>query len=65
MNSESLSLQPRLLTLKQAAAYTSTNVWFWRSRIWAREIPFLLCGKKYLIDLRDLDRFIDAQKEAR
>ena len=55
-------IQPRLLNIKQAAAYLSAHVWFMRNLVWERRIPFVKFGNAYAFDLRDLDAFVDAQK---
>ena len=54
-----VALQPRLLTIKQAAQYLSCAVWQVRTLLWSKEIPHLKLGKKFLIDRDDLDSFID------
>ena len=53
---------PRLLDLKTAAAYLSSTVWFLRTLVWNRSIPFLKFGNKYVFDRADLDRFVERQK---
>ena len=63
-NAPNPSSTPRLLRVHQAAEYLSVTPWFIRSLIWSRSIPFLQFGKRHLIDVRDLDAYIDAQKAA-
>jgi excisionase family DNA binding protein len=53
----------RLLTVKDAARYLSAHVWFLRTLVWERRIPFLKLGNRLLFDIRDLDMFIAAQKQ--
>lgn len=60
-----VSIAPRLVTIKQAAAYCSCSVWAIRDVIWSRELPACKIGKRYLIDRGDLDRFIDARLRER
>jgi len=55
-------VERRLLDIKTAAAYLSSSVWFLRSLIWSRQIPFLKLGNRYLFDKKDLDAFIERQK---
>jgi excisionase family DNA binding protein len=50
---------PRLLTIKQAAAYLSCAVWQVRTLLWSKEIAHIKLGKKFLIDRNDLDLFVD------
>jgi excisionase family DNA binding protein len=52
----------RLLDLKAAAAYLSSTVWFLRTLVWNRSIPFLKFGNKYLVDRADLDAFVASNK---
>jgi len=55
---------PRLLPLKQAAAYLGLSVWAMRERIWAGQIPVVQFpgGRKQYIDKRDIDAFIQNNK---
>jgi len=55
---------PHLLNIKDAAAYLSATVWFLRSLVWERRIPFVKFGNRYCFDRADLDRFVDAEKTA-
>jgi excisionase family DNA binding protein len=51
-----------MLNIKQAAAYMGASVWFVRSIIWNRQIPFAKFGNRLVLDKKDLDAYIDAQK---
>ena len=53
----------RLLTLPQAAAFLSTTVWSIRSLIWDGKLPFVRLGRRFLLDVRDLDELVDSLKE--
>ncbi|HEY2495444.1 MAG TPA: helix-turn-helix domain-containing protein [Candidatus Angelobacter sp.] len=55
---------PRLLTIRQTAAYANATIWFVRNLIWSRAIPFAKFGNRLLIDRKDIDAYIDAQKTA-
>jgi excisionase family DNA binding protein len=57
-----LVVEPRCLNIGEAAAYLAATVWYMRSMIWERRIPFAKRGNKYVFDKRDLDSFIEAQK---
>jgi len=52
----------RLLTVKGAAEYLSTTVWFIRSQVWAGNLPRLTLGKRLLFERSDLDRFVERMK---
>jgi len=56
------AIEPRLLNIKQAAAYMGGSIWFVRTLIWNRQIPFVKFGHRLLLDKKDVDAFIDAQK---
>jgi excisionase family DNA binding protein len=58
------AVESRLLGVKAAAAYLSASIWFVRTLIWEKRVPYLKCGHKILFDRRDLDAFIDANKIA-
>src|SRR6266853_481904 len=56
-------IAPPLLNIPPAATYMGCSIWFVRSIIWGRRIPFVKFGKRYLLDRIDLDKFIDSEKE--
>ena len=55
---------PRLLPLKDAAAWLGLSVWSLRERIWAGDIPVVRFpgGRRQFIDVQDLERFIEQNK---
>jgi excisionase family DNA binding protein len=55
-------IAPRMLTVKQAAAYINGTVWTIRELIWSGELP-VIKRKGYLIDKADLDAWIDRTKK--
>jgi excisionase family DNA binding protein len=61
---ESSTAQPRLLNVKEAAAYLATSMHAIRQLQWNKSIPYLRIGKLIQFDRADLDRFIDAQKQS-
>jgi excisionase family DNA binding protein len=54
--------EPRLLGVKEAAKYIGATIWFVRTEIWAGNLPYLTLGKRFVIDVADLDRWIEAKK---
>jgi excisionase family DNA binding protein len=56
-------ISPRLLGIPDAARYLGCAVWFVRSLIWGRRVPYVKFGKRYLLDRSDLDNFIDSEKQ--
>ena len=55
---------PRLLPLKEAAAYIGLTTWAMRERIWAGQLPVVTFpgGRKMYIDREDLEEFIRKNK---
>ena len=54
--------QFRLLTIPQAAAYLNTTKWAIKSMIWNRELPIVPLGKRYMLDISDLDEVVTKRK---
>jgi excisionase family DNA binding protein len=54
--------EPRLLSVREAAAYLGSTVWAIRTLVWEEQIPHIRIGKRLLIDRADLDNFVDQHK---
>ena len=52
----------RLLSIREVAAEYGPSIWFWRERIWNRQIKSINEGKKILLDRKDIERFLEAAK---
>ena len=52
-----------LLDLKAAAVSMSLSYWTLRDMCLRGELPFLRCGRKWLIDRRDLLEWIEKHKQ--
>ena len=54
----------RLVKLKPASQYSGFSVWKLRQLIWTGALPVVQLepGGPYLVDVRDLDRYIEASK---
>lgn len=63
MGTTSSALQPRLLTVQQAAQYLGATIWCVRELHWSRKVRAIRMGKRLVFDRLDLDTYIDAQKE--
>jgi hypothetical protein len=59
------SNSPRLLRLKEAGQYLCLSPWKLRAIIQAGEIPIIQYGHNapWLLDLRDLDGWVDRHKQ--
>ncbi len=53
----------RLLDFRAASRYLSLSYWTMRDMVSRGEIPHVRAGRRVLIDVRDLDRWIDQNKE--
>jgi excisionase family DNA binding protein len=59
-----LPIVPRLLRIPEAALYVGGTNWFIEELVRNGKLPFLIVGKYRVIDIRDLDAWIDAEKKA-
>lgn len=50
---------PRLLSVKQASAYSGATIWAIRQLYWAKDIAGFIIGRRLLISRESLDAFID------
>lgn len=57
-----IRIQKRLLDAEEAGDYMSASAWTIRKMIRDGELPFVPRGRKKLVDVRDLDLFIDREK---
>jgi len=53
----------RLYNVKEAAFYLGRTVDALREMVWAGKVPFFRDGKRVLLDVRDLDEFIECNKQ--
>jgi hypothetical protein len=56
-------LSKRLYTLKEAGAYLGRSEYSVRTLIWNGILPVVKNGKKQWVDIVDMDRFIERNKE--
>lgn len=53
---------PRLLRIQDAARYLSATTWFVETLIREKKIPSLIVGKRRVLDVVDLDAWIESEK---
>lgn len=53
----------RLLSIKDSARYLGLSVWFVRTLLWDGKLPFLAVAGKHMIDRKDLDAFVEREKQ--
>ncbi len=54
--------EPLLLDIKGAARMLSSTTWTVRNLLWAKKIPFVKIGRRFLIDPADIRAFIAREK---
>lgn len=54
--------EKRLYSVKEAAGYLGLSPWTVRETIWRGELPSVRAGRRVLLDLRDLDAFVERNK---
>jgi excisionase family DNA binding protein len=52
----------RLYSVDDAAVYLGRTVWSVREMLWAGKIPFVKDGRRTLLDIRDMDAWIENSK---
>ena len=57
------ALPPRLLSYEDASAYISLSYWSVRTLVTTGQVPHIRFGKRTLIDVQDLDKWIEQHKE--
>ncbi len=57
-----ITLTKRLYSIKDAAHYLGRSVWATREMLWAGKMPYVKDGKRILLDIRDMDAWIEASK---
>jgi excisionase family DNA binding protein len=56
------TLNKRLYNLKEAAVYLGRSVWAVREMLWAGKMPYVKDGKRILVDIQDMNAWIDRSK---
>lgn len=62
MNSSPIA--PRMLTIRMVAEYLSATNWFVEELIRNRELPAQKFGKSYVVDLNDINEWVEKKKKA-
>jgi excisionase family DNA binding protein len=54
--------EKRLYSIPEAARYLGRTVWALREMLWAGKLPYVKDGKRILLDIRDVDAWIEKSK---
>ena len=52
----------RLYSIKELVKEIGATEWFWRTQIWNGKLPYIQVGRKMLIDIEDVEAFIQKNK---
>lgn len=61
-NPVTVRLQKRLYSIPEAAQYLGRTPWAVREMIWAGKIRYVKDGKRILLDILDIDKWIEESK---
>ncbi len=59
---EAVATSQRLLPLPEAARYLGCTLWSVRELIWKGQLPYTRIGRRFQVDVRDLDEFVERKK---
>jgi hypothetical protein len=65
ISSEPSGIVPRLLSVKEASAYSGATIWAIRQLYWSKEISGTIIGRRLLISRESLDALIDRKLAVR
>jgi len=57
-----VNIQPRLLTVAEGAVFLGRTVTAIRELIWKGTLPYVKWDRRYFLDIRDLEKFIEQHK---
>ena len=57
------SIPKRLFNVEEAAIYLGRTTCALREMIWAGKLSYVKDGKRILLDIKDMDEFIDRNKQ--
>lgn len=60
--SEETAKQKRLFSVPEAARYLGRTVWGIREMVYAGKIPCIKDGRRMLLDIRDMDSWIEEKR---
>lgn len=55
-------MRKRLYSIKEASEYLGRSIWAVREMLWAGKIPYVKDGRRILLDINDMDNWIDQNK---
>jgi excisionase family DNA binding protein len=55
-------IQKRLYSINEASVYLGRSVWAAREMLWAGKIPYIRDGRRILLDIHDMDSWIESNR---
>jgi excisionase family DNA binding protein len=52
----------RLYSINEASVYLGRSVWAVREMLWAGKIPYIRDGRRILLDIHDMDSWIESNR---
>jgi len=62
IDNPSCALSKRLYSIKEGSIYLGRSEWALREMLWAGKMPYVKDGKRILIDINDMNEWIDQSK---
>jgi len=62
MSNPSCAISKRLYSIQEGAVYLGRSVWAVREMLWAGKMPYVKDGKRILLDILDMDAWIERSK---
>ena len=62
MREKEVRHQKRLYSIKEASVYLGRTVWAVREMIWAGKIRYVKDGRRILVDILDMEKWIEQNK---
>lgn len=53
----------RLYSIQEASIFFGRSVWSVREMLWAGKLPYIKDGKRIFIDIYDMERWIEQNKQ--
>ncbi len=57
-----VGISKRLYSINEASIYLGRSVWALREMLWAGKLPYIKDGRRILLDILDLEKWIDQHK---
>jgi hypothetical protein len=63
LNVEPNKIIKRLYSIQELVKYIGGTEWYWRCQIWDKQLPYIQNKTKMMIDIQDIEKFIQNNKK--